>query len=60
MAGYGIKVQTDTGYFVWLTDEGTSAQKSKAIKFDSEMGAEMVYKTLVSMNPHATFLVAKL
>lgn len=60
MAGYGIKVETDTGHFVWLTDTGTTAVKSKAMKFDSEMGAEMDRSMLAVANPHANLIVAKL
>lgn len=60
MAGFGIKVETDTGHFVWLTEKGTSAQKAKAMKFDSEMGAEMDRNMLAVANPHANLIVAKL
>ena len=42
MAGYGVKVETDTGHFVWVTEEGTSNQKAKAIRFDSEDGARIL------------------
>lgn len=59
MAGYGVKVQTDTGHFVWLTETGTSAQKSKAMKFQSESGADMYRARLAVNNPHATLIVAK-
>jgi hypothetical protein len=60
MAGYGVKVQTDTGHFIWLTETGTTKVKSKAMKFDSETGAEMYRSRLASDNPHATLTVAKL
>lgn len=60
MAGYGIKVQTDTGHFVWLTETATTTVKSKALKFDSEYGAEMYRSSLARNNPHATLIVAKL
>lgn len=60
MAGYGIKVQTDTGHYVWLTEDDTSPHKSKAMKFDSELGAESHRASLAANNPHATLIVAKL
>jgi hypothetical protein len=60
MAGYGIKVQTDTGHFVWLTEDGTTKVKSKAMKFDSEAGAAIHRDSLARNNPHATLVVAKL
>jgi hypothetical protein len=28
MSGYGIKVETDTGHFVWLTETGTAKVKN--------------------------------
>lgn len=59
MAGYGIKVETDTGHFVWLTDTGTSTQKAKAMRFDSEAGAEMERNRLAKNNPHANLIVEK-
>lgn len=60
MAGYGIKVETDTGHFVWLTDTGTSTVKAKAIKFDSETGAEMTRSMLAAINKDANLIVVKL
>lgn len=60
MTGYGIKVETDTGHFVWLTDTGTTTVKAKAMKFDSEMGAEMDRNMLARNNPHANLIVTKL
>lgn len=60
MAGYGIKVETDTGHFVWLTDTGTSTVKAKAIKFDSEAGAEMTRSMLAAINKDANLIVVKL
>lgn len=62
MAGYGIKVETDTGHFVWLTETGTAKVKNAkgVIKFESELGAEMTRKTLAAMNPHANLIVKKL
>jgi hypothetical protein len=59
MAGYGVKVETDTGHFVWVTEEGTSAQKSKALRFDSQHGAEMYRSSLERNNPDATLIVEK-
>lgn len=61
MAGYGIKVQTDTGRFVWLTDTGTNAFRTAkgVLKFDSEAGAEMTRAGLEKLNPHVTLIVKK-
>jgi hypothetical protein len=59
MAGYGIKVETDTGHFVWVTEDGTSSQKSKAIRFDSVYGAEMYRDNLVRNNPDVNLIVKK-
>lgn len=59
MAGYGVKVETDTGHFVWVTEEGTSSQKAKAIRFDSEYGAKMYRDSLAKNNPHANLIVEK-
>lgn len=59
MAGYGVKVETDTGHFVWVTEEGTSAQKARALRFDSQHGAEMYRNTLAKNNPHANLIVEK-
>lgn len=59
MAGYGIRVQTDTGHFVWLTEKGTSTQKTKAIRYESKAGAEMDMNMLAKNNPHAVFEVKK-
>jgi hypothetical protein len=60
MAGYGIKVQTDTGHWVWLTETGTARAKNAkgVLKFESEMGAEMERNMLAKANPHANFIVA--
>ncbi len=62
MAGYGIKVETDTGHFVWLTETGTAKVKTAkgVIKFDSETGAGMYRNGLAAINPHANFIVVKL
>jgi len=60
MAGFGIKVQTDTGHFVWLSETGTTTVKTKALKFDSAYGAEMYRSSLAANNPHANLIVAKL
>lgn len=60
MAGYGIKVETDTGHFVWLTETATTTVKSKAMKFDSEAGATVHRNSLAAANPHANLIVAKL
>jgi hypothetical protein len=61
MAGYGIKVQTDTGRFVWLTDTGTHVLRTAkgVLRFDSETGAEMYRSGLEKQNPHVTFIVKK-
>lgn len=59
MAGYGVKVETDTGHFVWVTEEGTSAQKAKALRFDSQHGAEMYRNILAKNNSHANLIVEK-
>ena len=62
MAGYGIKVETDTGHFVWLTETGTTKSKSNKniMKFDSETGAEMYRNILAKNNTHANLIVVKL
>jgi len=60
LAGYGVKVETDTGHFVWVTEEGTSTQKAQAIRFDSEYGAKMYRSSLAKENPHANLIVEKL
>lgn len=59
MAGYGVKVETDTGHFVWVTEDGTSSQRAKAIRFDSEHGAEMYRSVLAKNNPHVNLIVEK-
>lgn len=61
MAGYGIKVETDTGRFVWVTESGTHVQKTaKGVwKFDSEAGAEMTRSTMATLNPNVNFIVKK-
>jgi hypothetical protein len=61
MSGYGIKVQTDTGRYVWLTETGTHVQKTAkgVIKFESEAGAEMHRSGLAKANPHVTLIVKK-
>ena len=61
MAGYGIKVQTDTGRFVWVTEDGTAVFRTAkgVIRFDSEAGAEMYRSGLEKMNPHVTLKVQK-
>ena len=59
MAGYGVKVETDTGHFVWVTEDGTSNQKAKAIRFDSEHGAGMYRNILAKNNPDANLIVEK-
>lgn len=62
MTGYGIKVETDTGHWLWLTDTGTAKVKTaKGVwKFESEAGAEMHRSGLARVNPHATLIVKKL
>lgn len=59
MAGYGIKVQTDTGHWVWLTETGTARAKNAkgVIKFDSEDGAYMYRNMLARTNPNASLKV---
>ena len=57
--GYGIKVETDTGHFVWLTEKGTTKVKAQAMKFDSEAGATIYHNTLARNNPHANLIVEK-
>jgi len=59
MAGYGIKVETDTGHFVWLTETATTTVKAKAMRFDSEHGAEMHRASIAKNNPHANLITAK-
>lgn len=62
MAGWGIKVQTDTGHWLWVTDVGTAKVKTAkgVLKFESEMGAEMERSGLAKLNPHATLKTQKL
>lgn len=60
IAGFGIKVETDTGRFVWLTETGTTTVAAKAMKFDSETGAEMHRSMLARNNPHANLITQKL
>jgi hypothetical protein len=62
MSGYGIKVETDTGHFVWLTETGTAKVKNAkgVIKFDSEAGANMHRNSLARNNTHANLIVVKL
>lgn len=62
MAGYGIKVQTDTGRYVWVTATGTHVQKTAkgVLKFDSEASATVNRNVLARANPHATLIVKKL
>lgn len=61
MAGYGIKVETDTGHWLWLTETGTAQFKTSkgVMKFESEAGAEMHRNILAKNNPHATLIVEK-
>jgi hypothetical protein len=61
MAGYGIKVQTDTGRFVWLTENGTVVFRTAkgVMRFESEAGAEMHRSGLEKLNPHVTLKVQK-
>lgn len=60
IAGYGIKVETDTGHFVWLTEDSTTTQRTKAMRFESEAGAEMTLNMLKRKNPHVNLKVEKL
>lgn len=61
MSGYGIKVMTDTGRFVWVTETGTHVLRTAkgVIKFDSEVGAYMYRNSLAANNPHVTLIVKK-
>lgn len=61
MAGYGIKVQTDTGRYVWVTATGTHVQRTAkgVLKFDSEASANINRNILALSNPHATLIVKK-
>lgn len=59
IAGYGLKVETDTGHFVWVTNDGTSTQKAKAMRFDSADGAGMYRNVLAKNNPDANLIVEK-
>ena len=60
IAGYGIKVETDTGRFVWLTEKGTTTVASSAMKFESEDGANIYRNMLARNNPHANLITQKL
>lgn len=61
MSGFGIKVQTDTGHWLWLTETGTARTRNAkgVIKFESEMGADMYLGSLMLANPHATLKLQK-
>lgn len=61
MTGYGIKVQTDTGHWLWLTETGTAKVKTAkgVMRFESEAGAEMERSGLARLNPNATLKVQK-
>jgi len=61
MAGYGIKVQTNTGRYVWVTATGTHVQRTAAgvLKFDSEASATMNRNILAYANPTAILIVKK-
>lgn len=52
IAGFGIKVETDTGHMVWLTGTGTTTHRDRAIRFDSQAGADMYISMLSRENPH--------
>lgn len=60
MAGFGVKVETDTGHRVWLTETATTTVKAKAMKFDSKVGAYMYRNTLAANNPNANLTVEEL
>lgn len=62
MAGYGIKVQTNTGHRLWVTCTGVAKLKTAkgVMKFESEAGAEMYRTMLAKNNPTVTLSVAKL
>lgn len=59
IAGYGIKVETDTGHMVWLAEEGTTNRKAKAMNFDSKDGANMHRNILARMNPTVNLITEK-
>lgn len=61
MAGYGIKVKTDTGRWVWLTADGMAVFRTAkgVLRYDSETGAEMDRNLLAAENPHAELIVKK-
>lgn len=57
--GYGLKVQTDKGYWVWLTVTGTTTYAPSAMSFDSRMGATQYAQLLSKQNNNITILVVK-
>lgn len=57
--GYGIKVETDTGHKVWLTEDSTTTKRAEAMSFDSEAGADMYRNILAKKNPHAVLTTVK-
>lgn len=61
MSGYGIKVQTDTGHYVWVTEAGTARAKNAkgVLRFESEAGATMDRNMLAKLNPDAVLIVKK-
>lgn len=61
MSGFGIKVKTDTGRWVWLTEAGTAVFRTAkgVLRYDSETGAEMDRDRLARQNPHAELIVKK-
>jgi hypothetical protein len=59
MSGYGIKVQTDTGHWVWITKTGTARTKTAAgvLRFESETSADGVCDLWSATNPDASLKV---
>lgn len=63
MAGYGLKIETDTGHLVWLTaklkGQQTTTYKRNAMRFDSQEGATQYAQLLSKQNGDITILVVK-
>jgi len=60
MSGYGLKVETDTGHLIWLTEKGTTRSKRYAMRFDSQEGATQYAQILSRANNDMTILIVKL
>lgn len=60
LSGYGVKVMTDTGHYLWLTRRGTHRMNTQAMRFDTEKAAIDYLEFMQKMNGHATFKVVKL